>query len=66
MNVVDAGDEPHYDAGVDCHGEVMARILEKLFRELGVDRVIEHLIRNVEQDLRIIPAEHPNVDSHIV
>jgi hypothetical protein len=49
VDVVNAGGEADYDAGVDGYRDVVARISEEFAGEGGIDRVIENVWSDVLQ-----------------
>jgi hypothetical protein len=51
MYVMDGGCEADYQARIDCHGYVVPGIGKELFRECGVNRIIEHLRRDLRKNV---------------
>jgi hypothetical protein len=66
MHVVHSGSESHHHAIIDRHGHVMSRVIQKLSRQLWVNRIVEHFRRHLRQYLIIAGLQHFDLDRHTV
>lgn len=53
MDIVNSGCKTNDQAVVDSDSDVMPRIFQKFLRQFHVDRVVEYLRRNVQENILI-------------